>query len=149
MQPRKLVDLGRLGDALVHDPHAKRRQLAAGNLPATANDRGDPCFDLVPVRPPRHAGIGETGAKRLAEIGFQPDAFIERRGAARESLQCVAEEVGGGGGIVQKARSPQVQVLPKVEAEQSVVKRFRQHIEALDLRRDVEPNAFVFNVLDG
>jgi hypothetical protein len=36
-----------------------------------------------------------------------------------------------------------------MEAEQSVVKRFRQHIEALDLRRDVEPNAFVFNVLDG
>ena len=61
----------------------------------------------------------------------------------------IAEQVGRGGGVIQKARSPQVHVLPKMEAKQSVVKRFRQHIEALDLRRDVQPNALVCNVLDG
>jgi hypothetical protein len=64
-------------------------------------------------------------------------------------LQSVAQDVGRSGDVVQKAGPPQVYVLPKMETEKPIVQRFGELVEALDLRGDAQPNAFVFNVLDG
>jgi hypothetical protein len=64
-------------------------------------------------------------------------------------LPSVAEDIGRSSDVVKKSGSPQVHVLAKMEAEQPIVQCFRQHVEALNLCRDAQPNAFVLNVLDG
>ena len=77
------------------------------------------------VRLPRDAGVAKANVKRLTPVGLEANAFIERRGTAREPLHGVAKDVGRSSNIVQKTCSPQINILPKMEAQEPVVERIR------------------------
>ena len=61
-------------------------------------------------------------------------------------MQCIGEDVGRCGDVIQKSRSPQVHVLRHMEPQKPVVERLREHVKAIDLSSHAQPDALILDV---
>ncbi len=101
-------------------------QFPPGYLPAATGDGRGPGLELMPIRLARYAGILEADAQRLAKFSFKLNAFVDHRGIAGNTGQRVAQNSGGSGDVIQKARAPEVHTEGDVEAKKPVIKGLRQ-----------------------
>src|SRR5690348_6885016 len=79
----------------MNEPDAAWPELPIGQLPADADQRGDPKLHLVPIRKPLNADIG-GGQRKLISIAAhaQANAFIDYRAVALRSAKGVAQQLG-------------------------------------------------------
>src|SRR5439155_2545011 len=103
--------------AAMDQPHARRHQTVAGELPADADQRGHEEFDLMAVEVPAHPDVVERDRDLSVISVRQGYAFIDDRAVACRPPQSLAQRVRGCGHVVEQSDLSQLERLGEMEPE--------------------------------
>jgi hypothetical protein len=124
------------------------QQVAIGQLPADADQRGNLQFYLVPIRKPLNADKG-AGQRKVFPIAahVQGNGFIDYRAVALRSIKGVAQQFGRIPHIVEQPDLAKIIVACKMKSEKIVMQCDRDQFDKFDLTLRREPNVLIFDLL--
>src|SRR3954454_2143202 len=97
------------------------QQVAVGQLPADAEQRGNQGLHLVPIRKPLDADILVGYRKFLSQAYAQGNGFIDYRAVALRSAQGVSQQIGRVQHIIEQPDLAKINVACKMKSEKIIV----------------------------
>src|SRR5262249_37778279 len=131
----------------MNESDAARQQATAGQLPADADQRGNPSLDLMPIRKPLDTDMGEGHRKLFSLTQVQGNAFIDDRAVALRPAKSVAQQLGGIQHIIERPDLAKIIVARNMKSEKIILQCVRDQLDKSDLTLHGEPNAIVFDLL--
>jgi hypothetical protein len=133
----------------VHDAHARRRQLAASQLPVDPDQKRYEGSHLMNVGVACDTRVLLPDANGLADRDLEADRLILQLDVTLGAPQCVAHRVRRCGHIVEQAHLTGIEILSEVKAEKIVAERFGSELDEFDLIGDANRRISVFDKVFG
>src|SRR6516165_5428003 len=101
----------------MNEPNAAWQQVPTGQLPAQANQIGDPSFDLMSVPPSLDAYIGKVHRELCSLTKAQGEPFIDHGAVARSPSKRIAPHLRGIQDIIEQTELAKITVACKTKTE--------------------------------
>ena len=133
---------------VVHDPDPARHHTAIGKLPAQADQRHQPEFHVMPVRPPVDADVVERNRGLLAGAGLQRNSFIRDAAIAFRAVQSIGQYLRRRQNVIEQPDLAKIVVLRQMKSEKIILQRIGGELQKLDLALRAEAGSAIVDLLD-